>query len=224
MRPIEISDFNAADEYVVEAMMQDGKFKVIGKVIIDNNLLNDDDLETIWDYANWETNGYEKMVVSNGVYKGLNAFSDGRMFYVITDDEVGVVNDNIMVRKHYDVNNGYYIKSSRLHKEQSKDLWCFGSCETITNEYKSNILHEVLCGKDEPYFLEGGEVWHDIDKFPMLDHTILVELQVKGSDGLIYRTQDVCVERADRFEPTMSFVPKRWAYAIDLAQCKKVEG
>lgn len=43
MRTIEISDFNAADEFVVEAMMQDGKFKVIGKVIIDNNLLNDDD-------------------------------------------------------------------------------------------------------------------------------------------------------------------------------------
>lgn len=47
MRPIEISDFNAADEFVVEAMMQDGKFKVIGKVIIDNNLLNDDDLDKI---------------------------------------------------------------------------------------------------------------------------------------------------------------------------------
>lgn len=77
MRPIEISDFKAADEFVVEAMMQDGKFKV-------------------------------------------------------------------MIRKHYDVNNGYYIKSSRLHKEQSKDLWCFGSCETITNEYKSNPF---ICGK-----------------------------------------------------------------------------
>ena len=38
MRPIEISDFNAADEFVVEAMMQDGKFKVIGKVIIDNKI------------------------------------------------------------------------------------------------------------------------------------------------------------------------------------------
>lgn len=144
MRVIEISDFNAADEFVVEAMMHDGKFKVIGKVITDNNLLNDDDLETIWDYANWETNGYEKMIVSNGVYKGLKAFSDGRLFYVITDEEVGVVNDNIMVRKHYDVNNGYYIKSSRLHKEQSKDLWCFGSRETIDNEYKSNPF---ICGK-----------------------------------------------------------------------------
>ena len=48
MKIIEISDFNAADEFVVEAMMHDGKFKVIGKVIIDNNLLNDDDLGTIW--------------------------------------------------------------------------------------------------------------------------------------------------------------------------------
>lgn len=73
MRPIEISEFNAADEFVVEAMMQDGKFKVIGKVITDNNLLNDDDLETIWDYANWETNGYEKMVVSNGSVQRLES-------------------------------------------------------------------------------------------------------------------------------------------------------
>lgn len=144
MKIIEISDFNAADEFVVEAMMHDGKFKVIGKVIIDNNLLNDDDLGTIWHCANWRTNGYEKMVVPNGVYTGLNAFSDGRMFYVITDDEVGVVNENIMVRKHYDVNNGYYIKSPRLHKEQSKYLWCFGSRETITREYKSN---HFICGK-----------------------------------------------------------------------------
>ena len=75
----------------------------------------------------------------------------------------------------------------------------------------------------KPSFIEGGEVWHDIEKFPMQDHTILVELQEKGSDGLIYRTQDVCVERSDRFEPTKSFVSKRWAYAIDLAQCKKLE-
>lgn len=76
----------------------------------------------------------------------------------------------------------------------------------------------------KPSFIEGGEVWHDIDKFPMLDHTILVELQVKGSDGLIYRTQDVYIERADRFVPTMYIVPKRCAYAIDLAQCKQLDG
>lgn len=65
----------------------------------------------------------------------------------------------------------------------------------------------------KPTFLEGGEVWHDIDKCPMLDHTILVELQVKGSDGLIYRTQDVCVDKSpafhagiQRFESFMQYI------------------
>ena len=76
----------------------------------------------------------------------------------------------------------------------------------------------------KPTFLDGCEVSLDIDKVPLVYHSILGELQVKGSDGLIYRTQDVCVERADRFVPTMSFVPKRWAYVIDLAQCKQLEG
>lgn len=37
----------------------------------------------------------------------------------------------------------------------------------------------------KPSFIEGGEVWHDIDKFPMLDHTILVELQVNLSSGFL---------------------------------------
>lgn len=138
MKYIEIKDFNLADEFVVEAMMHDGKFKVVGKVVTDKNLLNDDDLETIWDYANWATNGYEKMVVSDGIYQGSNAFSDGRLFYIIQDSRTGVVNDNVMVRKHYDVDNGYYIKSTRLHKEQSKDVWCYGSRETIINEYRCN--------------------------------------------------------------------------------------
>lgn len=76
----------------------------------------------------------------------------------------------------------------------------------------------------KPSYIEGGEVWHDIDKFPLLDHTIIVEMQLKGSDSLIYRSQDICVERDDLFIPTMSFVFKRWAYAIDLAQCKTLEG
>lgn len=144
MRRIDVGEFKPADEFVVEAMMHDGKFKVIGKVLTKNNLLNDDDLETIFDFANWGVNGHELAVVGTGVYSGMDADSDGKMTYVIFDSEVSVVNDNIMVRKHYDVSNGYYIKSSRLHKEQSRDVWCYGSRETIISEYKSNPF---ICGK-----------------------------------------------------------------------------
>lgn len=75
----------------------------------------------------------------------------------------------------------------------------------------------------KPSYIDGGDVWHDIDKFPWIGHTIIVERQLKGSDELSYRTEAVCVERTDRFDPTMSFVPKRWAYAADLAQCKKID-
>lgn len=79
-------------------------------------------------------------------------------------------------------------------------------------------LHHV-----KPSYIDGGDVWHGIDKLPWIGHTIIVERQLKGSDELNYRTEDVCAERTDRFEPTMSFVPKRWAYAADLALCKKID-
>lgn len=72
-------------------------------------------------------------------------------------------------------------------------------------------------------FLDGSDVWRGIDVLPKMRTTILVEKQLKGSDILVYRTEDVCVERNDRFEPTMSFVPKRWAYVLDLAQCKRAD-
>lgn len=143
MRRIDLGEFKPADEFVVEAMMHDGKFKVIGKVFTKNNLLNDEDLETIFDFANWGVNGHELAVVGTGVYSGMDADSNGKMSYVIFDSEVSVVNDNIMVRKHYDVSNGYYIKSSRLHKEQSKDVWCYGIREAIMSEYRSNPF---ICG------------------------------------------------------------------------------
>lgn len=138
MKRVEIKEIKPADEFIVEAMMHDGKFKVIGVVLTENNLLNDDDLEVIWDLANWGTNGLEQYEISNGVHRGQKVLMSGKITYVIASPEVGVVNDNIMVRKHYETNQGYYIKSSRLHKDLKKDVWCFGNDETIINEYKSN--------------------------------------------------------------------------------------
>lgn len=76
----------------------------------------------------------------------------------------------------------------------------------------------------KPSYIDGGVVWHDIGKFPLEGYTIIVEKEEKASDGLFWVHENVCMERADRFEPTMSFVPKRWAYAIDLAQCKTTDG
>ena len=138
MRKIEVEEIKPADEFIVEAMMHDGKFKVIGVVLTQNNLLNDDDLNEIWDFANWGVNGKEQCLVANGVHVGQKVMTNGKMSYVIASIEVGVVNDNVLVRKHYDTDHGYYIKSARLHKDLTRDVWCFGSHDTIQNEYKSN--------------------------------------------------------------------------------------
>lgn len=144
MKRIEIGEFRPQDEFCVEAMMHDGYFKLIGKVFTKKNLLNDEDLETIYDFANWGVNGHELSLVADGIYAGMNADTDGDLVYVIFDSEVRVVNDNMMVRKHYDVSNGYFLKSSRLHKELSRDIWCYGSREDIMSEYRSNPF---ICGK-----------------------------------------------------------------------------
>lgn len=138
MRQVSISSYDKEKEFIVEAMGLDGKFKVIGKVLTENNLLNDDDLEDIFDFANWGVNGKEQMIVVDGVYSGCKMECDSKMVYIILDSQIDVVNDNIAVRKHYDTNNGYYIKSARVHKEQERDIWCYGAMETIISEYKSN--------------------------------------------------------------------------------------
>lgn len=136
---MEIKKFNSVEnEFIVEAMNHDGKFKVVGKVLTDNNLLNDDDLDDIWDLANWGTNGLEVEVIKDGTYAGCKAQRVKGLLYVRMDEQVNVVNDNIIVRKHYDMENAYYLKSARAHKGMKHDLWCFGSKSEYLSELKSN--------------------------------------------------------------------------------------
>lgn len=132
-------DFNIADEFVVEAMNHEGKFVVIGKVISKNALLNDNDLNTIWDLANWSVNGQTLEYIGNDipVYANCKGMYDEGLLYVVMGG-TGIVNDNMMVRKHYDTKNGYYLKSGRIHKDLKRDVWCYGSLEEITSEYRSN--------------------------------------------------------------------------------------
>lgn len=137
-------NFSLANEYVVEAMNHDGKFAVIGKVICGKNLLGDDELEDIWDFANWAVNGKTQYVVEQElqVYSGCQAMRNEDMIYIIMGGN-GIVNDNIMVRKHYDTKYGYYLLSSRIHKTQNRDIWSYGTREEIMSEYQMNPF---ICG------------------------------------------------------------------------------
>ena len=75
----------------------------------------------------------------------MPCYKTGSIVYLKINERVGVVNDNIMVRKHYDVENGYYLQSKRVHPELKKDVWCFGSRSTIVLEYK---LNPFICNQN----------------------------------------------------------------------------
>lgn len=134
MRTISIDSFAPEKEYIVEAMFN-GKFKVVGKVLTDKKTLTIDDLETIWDFANWGVNNKEQMQVCDGVYRGCKAECNKDMIYIIMDAFIDAVNANILIRKHYDTDKGYYIKSARRHREQLNDIWCFGTTKQVIAEY-----------------------------------------------------------------------------------------
>lgn len=131
-------DKTIAEEYVVEAMNRRGRFEVIGKVYIDAGKITPKDLENIWDLANWGCNNKTPGIVDGGVYDGFPCYKQGAVTYIATNPLVDIVNDNIIVRKHYESAVCYYIKSSRVHREQIQDIWCYGKLVDAAVEYKRN--------------------------------------------------------------------------------------
>lgn len=131
----DLSNFRIEDEFVVEVMNHSKLFAVAGKVVCNRSLLGDEDLETIWDLANWGVSQPKECVIKGGVYDGDKAFYRDDFLYIPLRKDIDVVNDNIMVRKHYDTNKGYYCKSDRKSGEEE---WCLDSRDNIIAEMKAN--------------------------------------------------------------------------------------
>lgn len=131
-------DLKNCKEWIVEAMLHNGRFACVGKVLTDVNLMNEDDLDDIWDMANWSVNGRDVYTLQEGLYAGFKAMETSKFVYVIMKTDLGIVNDNILVRKHYNTTQGYYMKSSRIHKDMKRDEWCFGAYDEALREYRSN--------------------------------------------------------------------------------------
>jgi len=125
-------------EWVVE-QMHDEKMRVIGKVIPNEKTpsLNVNDLEDIWDAANWGCHGNARERVDGGVYDGYIGHKRGFVTYV----DLGVTdhcNDDIFIRKHYDTDNGFFIRSSR---KQGKDEWVYGTKSDFLLNYIGRFVH-----------------------------------------------------------------------------------
>ena len=133
----DLSGLDLKDEFIVEAMNHSKLFVVAGKIIANRNLLGDNDLETIWDLANWGVSQPKEVSIVGGCYDGCKAFvsSDNDFIYIPMKKDMDVVNDNVMIRKHYDIENGYYLKSDRSERQ---DEWRYASRLEITADMKAN--------------------------------------------------------------------------------------
>jgi hypothetical protein len=131
----DLSNLCIENEFVVEVMNHSKFFAVAGKVICNRSLLGDEDLETIWDLANWGVSQPKECVIKGGVYNGDKAFYRDDFLYIPLRKDIDVVNDNMMVRKHYDTNKGYYCKTDRKNHTEE---WCFASRDTIIADMKAN--------------------------------------------------------------------------------------
>lgn len=134
---VDLSKLNLKDEFIVEAMNHNKLFAVAGKVIANRNILGDNDLETIWDLANWGVSHPSEITIKGGVYDGCKAFvsRDMDFIYIPLRKDISVVNDNVMIRKHYDIETGYYLWSDR---KENRDEWRYATRNEILSEMRAN--------------------------------------------------------------------------------------
>lgn len=131
----DLSGLDLKDEFVCEVMNHEKLFTVAGKVIANRNLLGDDDLDIIWDLANWGVSQLKEVTIKGGCYEGMKAFGADDFIYIPLRKDIDVVNDNIMIRKHYDTDNGYYLKSDR---HGNCDEWCYATRQEILADMRAN--------------------------------------------------------------------------------------
>lgn len=128
-------------EWIVEQYTPNG-MRCIGKVLFENDrkFLSDDELESIWDACNWGVSQPEESVCEIEPYEGMTVLKSGSIVYLPLRQDVDVVNGDIFIRKHYDLDNGFYIHEDR---RANKDEWMYGKREVFLREMKSNPYYSM---------------------------------------------------------------------------------
>lgn len=116
-------------EWVVE-QYSNGKMRCIGKAVpnVAHLFLNNTDLENIWDLANYGVSQPTRFIPRADIYRDCECYmhrGDATMAYV-SMGVTSAVNDDIFIRRHYDTENGFFIKANR---RENRDEWVYGTRE-----------------------------------------------------------------------------------------------
>lgn len=133
---IKIATIPSKDEWIVEQINKEtGLTHCLGKIFVSPTLhLNNQQLEWIFDLCNYGPAGYELQKVDEDcVYKGLNAIIAKQMTYIPMKG-IDHCNDDIFIRKHHNLNEGYWINNNN---RKSKDEWVYTSRKEFIEYHKS---------------------------------------------------------------------------------------
>lgn len=119
---------NIYNEWIVEQYVPFKKcMVVIGKLLFNMSTihLSSYELDEIWDVCNYECSHSQSVVViSDSCYNGSIAYESNTKYIVFmpTENAKGVVNCDIYIRPHNDIEHGYYLLQDR---KNNIDKWLY---------------------------------------------------------------------------------------------------
>lgn len=118
-------------------------FGVYGKIyFVDGpkDALSEDDLENIWNLCNFEPAQIELEPVqtANNIYTHACFDYANRMVFVPMERGLrGAINDDIFIRKHYDITIGWYVNNHHRARNH-KDEWKYESRQEVLAYYRKH--------------------------------------------------------------------------------------
>lgn len=132
---IKLANILSKDEWIIEQIDKETRLTYcLGKIFVPPTLhLNNEQLEWIFDLCNYGPAQYELQKIDEDcIYKGFNAIIAKRMTYIPMKG-IDHCNDDIFIRKHYNIDEGYWINNNHKH---SKDEWVYTNKKEFINYWK----------------------------------------------------------------------------------------
>ena len=146
LNQIKLSEISLKDEWIVEQINKEtGVTHCLGKIFVPPTLhLNNQQLEWIHDLCNYGPADYElHEIYEEGqcIYNGFKAIIAKQITYIPMKG-IDHCNDDIFIRKHYDMDYGYWIHNSHRH---SSDKWVYTTRKEFINYWKENSkVYEII--------------------------------------------------------------------------------
>lgn len=148
MNNLKLSEIPSKEEWIVEQINQENKTYCLGKIFVPPTIhLNTQQLEWIWDLCNYGPADYNlEKIDEDCIYNGFQAIFGKNMTYIPMKG-INHCNDDIFIRKHYNMDIGYWIWNN--HRKE-KDTWVYTSRNNFIQYMKEHSFKAIPEYKFKP--------------------------------------------------------------------------